>query len=111
VKRAALVALVLAGCDPVWQVHTKVKDPSGAVITGASLALTCPDARGYAALTDDHGDAYVGGIGAELPGKCTIVVSDPGRRSYRITLEEQCAPHKVENCWRVRNIEVVLAPE
>jgi hypothetical protein len=108
VKRAVLLALALAGCDPVWQVHTKVTDPAGAPIPGASLALTCPEGRGFAALSDDHGDADVGGIGTELPGKCTIVVSDPGRRSYRITLEEQCAPHEVENCWRVRNIEVVL---
>lgn len=106
-----LLLFTLAACDPFWQIHAKVTEPGGAPVAGAALAITCPSAPGFAAISDAHGDASVGNLGWQLPGGCTVTVAKPGFRTYTITPETMCAPTSLEHCYRVRDLDVVLAPQ
>jgi hypothetical protein len=109
--RIAPLLVLLAACDPVWQIRAKVTDPAGAPVPGAALAITCPRARGLAALTDEHGEAAVGNLGWQLPAGCTLTVAKPGQRTFETTTEAMCAPSSLDHCARVRDLDVVLSAE
>jgi hypothetical protein len=110
--RAAWLALLLAaGCDPVWSLRARVRAPEGRPLAEAALALTCrPEGRGRAALTDERGEASFGGLGWELPAGCEVTVARPGFRTHRTSFEALCAPRKLAECHRAREVEVTLEP-
>jgi hypothetical protein len=113
--RRAAILLVLAGCDPVWQLTARVTGPDRAPLADATLAITCPasSVRGvyeHAATTDAQGSARIGGLWY-LPAGCTVTVMAPGRASYTTTFEAMCVPRAVDDCDRIRQVDVVLAPE
>jgi hypothetical protein len=112
--RVAIAIAFLAGCDPVWSVRARVRSPDGAAVPRAAMALTCGPAdtsrTGLAALTDDAGQAELGGLGDELPKGCTLTVAKPGYRTERFTFEQLCAPKPIASCYRIRELTVALHP-
>jgi hypothetical protein len=82
---ALVSALLLAGCDPVWNVDVTVTDDHGAALDGAAVTLTCPGAASpyERATTDAKGRTSFGGVGGPSgPGKfataCTVAASKTG---------------------------------
>lgn len=95
--RAALVLVVLAGCDPGWNIEGTVVDPSGAPIAGASVALSCPGAGTGAGpvpetvVTDPAGHFRFGGISGERNSdKCTLAISKSGLTPKTIAATDAC---------------------
>ena len=109
------VALVmLAACDPIWQMKARVRDPSSRPVAEAVVVLGCPkDPRyaggGLAAETDADGVTHLTGMGFSFP-ECDVLVLRPGYRTYRLPFAQLC-PEGRERCERTARFEVVLEPE
>ena len=101
--------LLLCACDAVWSLEAKVTTPDGAPVARASLAITCPDWTGQAALTDANGVGKVGALGWQFPAHCTVTVASPGHAPYTTSFEDICKPQSLDDCWRIKHIDVVLA--
>lgn len=108
------VLVMLAACDPIWQMKGRVRDPSSRPVAEALVVLGCPkDPRyggvGPAVETDADGVTRVVGMGFDLP-ECDIFVLRPGYRTARIPFAKLC-PEGRERCERTAHFEVVLEPE
>jgi len=107
--------VLLAGCDPVWALSAHVVDDSQAPIPNAALSLVnCPgqndqNVGDVAAITDDHGDAGVSGLGFAYPA-CDITVAKPGFQPFASSISVLC-DGKIDDCERVQTITVVLSPD
>ena len=108
---AILVLGLIASCEPFWQLDAKVTTPDGAPVPEAALSVTCPEYDGRAGLTDEHGAGSVGDLGARFPAHCTVTVAAPRHASSTTTFEQLCAPRSLDECGRVKHIDVVLSPE
>jgi hypothetical protein len=113
VKRWLLLALAVAGCDPVFDLTLHVTSPDGNAVAEASVALTdCSDQsqsnNSVGELTDAHGVADVGGSGVTFP-PCNITVAKPSFQPFESSFDALCNGDR-ENCDRVKTIEVVLEP-
>jgi hypothetical protein len=109
--RGAAILVLVAACEPFWNLDAKVTTPDGAPVTEAALSITCPEWHGRAVLTNAHGAGSVGELGAQLPARCTVSVAAPGHAAYTTTFERLCAPRSLDDCGRVRHIDVVMPPE
>ena len=111
--RAALFALVLAGCDPIWGVDVRVQHPGSVPIEGATIAIACPDgvqASGTVVVrTAADGKARVGGLGHVFPVGCDVFVAKPGFVTQRIRYRDLC-PNGPDGCDRVFAFDLVLSP-
>lgn len=111
--RAALCALILCACDPVWHLDVTVQAVDGAPLVNAAVVLTgCPeqdthDLGTVAAMTDRDGQAGVGGLGTAYPESCQITVAHPGFASFESSFLELCRGD-VSDCDRGQSITVVL---
>jgi hypothetical protein len=111
-----LVGLVgLAACDPIWGVHTTLRDPANHPIEDATLAVAC-DGNVYSGganmsvRSDRDGVAHVGGLGSQYPVGCDVYVAKPGFQTQRIRYTDIC-PGGPRNCDRVFRWDLVLEPE
>jgi hypothetical protein len=111
--RALAVALLLCGCDPVWNLTAEVTSTDGAPLEGAAVVLTgCPEQNEHdlgivAAMTDSAGEAFVGGLGCQYPETCAVTVAMPGFTTYQTTFVELC-DGDVSDCHRSQTLGVVL---
>lgn len=114
-KHVAAVAVALGACDPSWALRAKVRAPDGAPVPEAVLAVTCApsgsERRGLAAASDERGEVVIGLIGWLFPEGCSLTIAKPGFRTWRNTFEKMCAPKRVDDCGRFKQIEVVLEPD
>ena len=111
-KRLALL-VALTGCDPIWNVHTTLRDPSNRPIEDATLAVACSYGRDFgtmAARSDRDGNVHVGGLGSYFPVGCDLFVAKPGFRTHRIRYRDIC-PAGPEDCDRVFQFDLVLQPD
>lgn len=111
---ASGVLVMLAACDPIWQMNARVRDPSSRPVAEAVVVLGCPrDPRyggtGPVAETDTDGVTQVTGMGFYLP-ECDVFVVRPGYRTHRIPYAQLC-PEGRERCERTARFEVVLEPQ
>ena len=111
--RAAIVLVLLAGCDPIWNVKAQLRDPSSRPIADATLAVACRDDslwHGHAERSDAQGVASVGDLGGRFPVGCDVFVAKPGFRTHRIRYYDLC-PNGADHCDRVFAFDLVLVPE
>lgn len=112
--RSALVLLLLAGCDPIWGVHVKLRDPANHPLDTATVALACPDgtirASQLAVRTTATGEAHLGGMGTMFPVGCDVFIAKPGFRTHVIRYHDLC-PDGPDHCDRVFAFDLVLGPE
>ena len=112
-RRGVLLVLVLAGCDPVWGVDARVRDPGDRPLDDAMVAVACagvPIAANAVARTKHDGAVFVGGLGTAFPPGCDVYVAKPGYRTHRIRYRDLC-PHGVADCARMFSFDLVLEPE
>ena len=109
--KCAAILVLAAACEPFWHLDAKVTTPGGAPASEAALAITCPGWHGRAVLTDANGAGSVSDIGAQFPAHCTVSVAVPGHAAYTTTFEQLCAPRSLEDCGRVKHVDVVVSPE
>lgn len=113
-RAAILAALLVCGCDPIWSVSVKVRDPASRPVAGATVAVACAAGeygpRDAVARTDEAGAARVGGLGDRLPPRCDLTVARPGYRTKRVPWAELC-PSQSDDCDRVISRDVTLLPE
>lgn len=112
--RVALALSLLAfGCDPIWSISVKVRDPADRPVADATVAVSCAAGeygpRDAVARTDEAGAAQVGGLGDRLWPKCDLYVARPGYVTKRVPYAELC-PSQSDDCDRVISRDVVLAP-
>jgi hypothetical protein len=114
VKRLLLV-LVVAGCDPVWQLQVKVRSPTDQPLKKAALMLTdCPrqnehDLGTMTELTNATGEASVGGLGTEYP-PCNVTIAKPGYVTQQTSFDVLCNGNR-EDCDRVQTQTITLQPQ
>jgi hypothetical protein len=106
--------VMLAACDPIWELKGRVRDPSSRPVAEAVVVLGCPQDHRYqgsgpAVETDADGVTRIGGMGFYLP-ECDLFVLRPGYRTSRIPFAQLC-PGGRERCERTAQFEVVLEPE
>ena len=112
---ALLVLVGVAACDPIWSVHTTLRDPANQPIEGATLAVACDGqpaerAIGMSVRSDRDGIAHVSGLGNLFPVGCDVFVAKPGYRTQRIRYRDLC-PTEPGDCERVVGLDLVLEPE
>jgi hypothetical protein len=113
--RRLVLLVAVAGCDPVWGVHTTLRDPTNRPVDGATVAVACQeDLRGIntaqmAVRSDHDGVAHVGGLGTQFPVGCDVFVAKPGYRTHRIRYRDIC-PNGPQDCDRVVGFDLVLEP-
>jgi hypothetical protein len=93
VARAALVALLFAGCgDPLWKAEGSVADTSGNPIVGASVAIVCPNQEQSldTVKTTSVGRFEVGGHNAGRAMGCALEVSKPGKHLKTVRMMDVC---------------------
>jgi hypothetical protein len=108
------VLVLLAACDPIWQVKTRVRDPGSRPVAEAVVTLGCPkDPRFEGGMpvveTDAEGVTHLTEMGLSFP-ECDLVILRPGYRTYRIPYAQLC-PGGRDHCDRSTQFEVVLEPE
>ena len=114
-NRFLAIAVVLAGCDPVWQLNVQVRSPNGQPLEKAALMLTdCPDQNQHdlgtmTELTDKNGEAGVGGLGTEYP-PCSVTIAKPGYITQQTSFDQMCNG-KREDCDRVQTKTITLQPQ
>ena len=96
-RRACLLALGLAGCDPGWKIEGTVVDNGGAPVDGASVVLSCPGGGTGAGpvaqtkMTDASGHFAFGGVsGAANAGKCTLAITKAGFTTKNVDAPDAC---------------------
>jgi hypothetical protein len=110
----ALVLLV-AGCDPVWQLNVQVRTPAGQPVEKAALILTdCPDQNQHdngtvTELTDKNGEAGVGGLGWQYP-PCNVTIAKPGYITQQTSFDQICNGNR-DDCERVQTKTITLQPQ
>lgn len=107
----AVLLVLLAGCDPIWGAHVKLRDPANRPVEGATVAVACREANiNYAAAkTDADGVAQAGGLGTQFPPGCDVYVAKPGYRTQRIPYRDIC-PGNPSDCERVFHWDLILEP-
>ena len=112
--RGALLVLALAGCDPMWGVQARVRDPGDRPVDGARVAIACADgahlAANAVARSKSDGAVFVGGLGTAFPPGCDVYVAKPGYRTHRIRYRDLC-PQGAADCARMFSFDLVLEPE
>jgi len=82
-----LIALLVLPCASAQETTAgfqgTVKDPSGAVITGATIEVSGPQLIGTRQAQTDNGGNYR--FAALPPGEYTVTVTAPGFRTYKQT--------------------------
>jgi hypothetical protein len=107
--------VVLAGCDPIWELDVEVRSPSGQPLDKAALILTgCPnqnehDNGSVVSLTDDQGKGGVGGLGFEYPA-CDVTIAKPGYVTQQTSFDQICNGNRGD-CYRVKTKKITLQPQ
>ncbi len=74
-----VLALLLAGCDPVWSGEGHLIDTAGTTVSGATVTLACPSGRTETVKASASGEFRFGGISSSFEApKCMVRISKPG---------------------------------
>jgi hypothetical protein len=89
----------LAACDPAWKAEGSVVDTSSNPITGASVAVVCPNEERAldTVKTTAAGRFEVGGAGAGRAMGCSLEVSKPAFHLKTV--------HMMDVCFRSRKTQ------
>jgi hypothetical protein len=110
--RAALLLVLVAGCEPAWGVTVRAKYPNAVPVEDATLAVACTEGQytgSTAVKTRADGSAHVGAIGGMWPVGCDIYLAKPGFRTQRIRYRDLC-PKGPDGCDRLFAFDLVLEP-
>jgi len=112
--RLLVILLAVAACDPIWNVHARLRDPTSRPIVAVTLAVACASDQPQigsdkSQLSDYQGNVEVSGLGAEFPVGCDIYIAKPGFQTERIRYRELCLDGPA-GCKRVFDFEMMLVP-
>jgi hypothetical protein len=115
-RLAALLLLVLAGCDPLWEVRGSVLPEApavrGAALPGALVVVRCPRggpaAHGFA-RTEPDGTFLLRDAGFMSLERCTVEVSAQGYETRVYPVRDHCVrPYDDHRfCWEAE-VKAVL---
>jgi hypothetical protein len=82
-------------------------DEAGTTISGATVSVLCPDELPLSVTTEMGGRFEISLADRELRPDCEVVVSKPGYRERRYTMEDVCA-HAVDGSCRGASVTAYL---
>jgi hypothetical protein len=106
--RLALVCLLLAACDPGYQLTGTVESSAGKPIASAQVTAVCPKPPNPTATSDAAGKIEGRGTGF-FADDCTIEVSAPGYAKQSLLVNPNCKKRYLGSCLHVE-LKAVLAP-
>ncbi len=111
----AALLVFTAACDPFWGARVTLHDQANRPVETATVAVACDEGSahpvtGMAVLSDNAGNAQVGGLGSQFPVGCDLFIAKPGYTTQRIRYRDLC-PQGPRGCERVFDFALVLEPE